>query len=478
MQSLAWRSAVVLGAALAASCGGGGGSFGGSDRPGASSGAITGFGSVIVNGVEWNTDAATITVDDQPGTESQLRVGQVVTIRGSVNASGTRGDADTIDFDAAIEGPISFIDPVLDRFTVLGQIIRVSGETVFDAALPERSGDGLRTPADLVAGDAVAVSGYRDAVGALWATRVQPGTAGEIEVHGVVSSLGASTFNIGTLQVNWLAVPPDFANGDLVEVEGSLSGPLLVVATKVERESGLGAESGDEGEVEGLITRFESASDFDVAGVQVHTRSGTDYEGGTSGDLALGVKVEVEGELDDAGVLVADEVQFRVQPGEAEVAVAGFASEVNASAGTLRILDLDVLVTTNAATQYEDESDVGDETFAFADVADGDYLRVRGAPGAGENEVIAVRIERRNVEDEVVLRGPVQTVADPDLVILGVLVHATALTDFFDEDEDPITALQFFTTILEGDIVEASAPAAAVSGGIMDADELEIEKLN
>ena len=52
------------------------------------SGAISGFGSVIVNGVRYSTTGATVTIDDRPGTESELRAGQVVRVE------GTGGDPD------------------------------------------------------------------------------------------------------------------------------------------------------------------------------------------------------------------------------------------------------------------------------------------------------------------------------------------------------------------------------------------------
>jgi hypothetical protein len=52
-------------------------------------GPISGFGSIIQGGVEYQTSGAQIHIDDQPGTEAQLRVGQVITIKGTVNEDGT-----------------------------------------------------------------------------------------------------------------------------------------------------------------------------------------------------------------------------------------------------------------------------------------------------------------------------------------------------------------------------------------------------
>ena len=109
-----------------------------------SSGTITGFGSIFVNGVEWQTSGATITVDDNPGTESELKVGQVVTVRGTLNAAGTNGTADSVEFDNSVEGPIASIDLATGSFVVLGQTVLVSADTGFDDNVPDRVNDGQR----------------------------------------------------------------------------------------------------------------------------------------------------------------------------------------------------------------------------------------------------------------------------------------------------------------------------------------------
>jgi hypothetical protein len=109
----------MLGMGMIAACGGGGGGQvagidgGGTPTPVAtvvSKGTITGFGSVIVNGVHYDSNGADITIDDNPGLESDLAVGDVVVVKGTLSSSGTSGSADSIDFDDAVEGPVSAID--------------------------------------------------------------------------------------------------------------------------------------------------------------------------------------------------------------------------------------------------------------------------------------------------------------------------------------------------------------------------------
>jgi hypothetical protein len=485
--------ALALVALGVASCGGGGGGdgFAGIDRLGVSTGTVTGFGSIFVNGVEWETDGATITVDDDPGAESDLRVGQVVTVRGELNSAGTVGTADSVEFDNSLEGPVASIDLPAGTFVVLGQTVVTSAETQFDDSIPDRQPDGRRTLDDLAEDDVVEVSGYRDAAGAVRATRVaiRGGASIEYEVKGVVSGLntGTTTFAIGTLQVNYAgATLEDFgsdtlSNGDFVEVEGTVAGNLLT-ASKVELEDDLGGDDGDEGELEGFITSFTSAASFEVNGVPVTTNSGTGYEGGTSANLGLNVKVEVEGEFNASGVLVADKVEFRIGGEDADVEVAGSVDTVNVGAGTFTIEGLDVVIRTDGATRFEDDSDddEGDGSFNLAELMAGDYVEVRGAEDASTgaaNDVIAIRIERDDADDEVVLQGPIQAEAEPELTILGVTV-ATDFAQFRDEDGDTISEAAFFGAVGIGDVVKARAAPDNVVGNVMIADEVEIEELD
>ena len=52
-------------------------------RNGISGGRITAFGSIFVNGRELATSNAAITIDGQPATESDLKLGQNVFVTGS-----------------------------------------------------------------------------------------------------------------------------------------------------------------------------------------------------------------------------------------------------------------------------------------------------------------------------------------------------------------------------------------------------------
>lgn len=470
------RTLLILGTATLAACGGGsdrvaGIDGGGSPAPVANDivaqGRITGFGSVIVNGVRYDTSGATITIDDEPGTESDLAIGQVVVVTGTVNTAGTEGTATSVVFDDAVEGPIDAIDVANGTLTVLGQTVRVNADTSFEDDIEPESLEGLSV------GDIVEVSGYFDADGVIVATHIELEDAGsDFEVTGVAQNVdsAAMTFEINALVVDYsMAMLEDFPNGapedgQRVEAKGSAlgaNGELL--ATEVEFEDdGFDLDDGDDVEIEGLITRFASATDFDVNGLPVTTNGGTEYENGSSADLALNVRVEVEGEIDANGVLVADEIEFEE---EGVIRIAAPVEAVDADSLTL----LGIQIAVGVQTEFDDQSDADVRSFSLADVNVGDFVEVRAFDDMGA--LRATRLERDDDDDEVSLRGFVDAVSDPEFTILGVTILTDGATEFEDDDDSVISAADFFARAL-GRLVEAEG--ALLNGGIL-ADEVEFE---
>jgi len=429
-------------------CGGGGGGDGnnqvsGIDRGGIAfaQGPINGFGSVIVNGVRYSTAGATITIDDQPGVESDLRVGQVVRVEGRLDAGGTTGTATRISYDDDVEGPIQSIEPAADTLIVLGQTIKVGPSTSFDDRISPRSLAGLAV------GDRIEVSGLVTAGGVIEATRIELKSASSaVEVKGTAGSVDtvARRFRINDQQVDYsTAQLGNFpggqpANGDLVEVTGSVNGSGVLVATRVERRSAsLAGTTDDSAEIEGLVTRFVSAADFDVSGQRVTTTAGTVYEDGTAANLALDANVEIEGDFDATGRVVARKVQFRQ---ESDLEFAGPVDAVNPSAGTVVVIG--VTVRTNSLTRYEDHSSADVERFSLADLRVGDYVEVRAYRDA--SGLVATLLERDDLESGVELQGPATSVAAPNLVVGGVSVTTDSRTEFRNNDGGSITAAAFF----------------------------------
>jgi len=486
-----WMTAALL----LTGCGGGGGGGGGGtggvpdpgdggdpapppidgiDRGGAAIGPIDGFGSVIVNGVRFDTDNAVIVVDGAAASLSDLEVGQVVVVVGTFDEDGLNGEAERVEFDEAAEGPIEAgsIDLAAGTFRVLGQTVQVNGTTLFDDSIQPQGLDGL---AD---GDVVEVSGLPDADGRIVATRIELkilGVDDEFEVTGMVTSLdpGAMTFQINDLTVDYSAAQlDDFpggvpSDGDLVEAEGRQFGPAgELLATRVELRDELEgdnlAEDGDEFEIEGIITTFRSSSDFDIAGIRVITDGSTQFERGSAADLALNVRIEVKGEFEGANTVRAREIEFEE---EGDLRISGNVEAVDSGTGTFRVMGL--TIATTPGTSFED--DLEDmQIFGLADLRVGDYVETRGFDDAGV--YTAQQIERDEPDDSEI-RGIASNVSEPTLSVLGISVSTDAQTDFEDLDDTPIAAAAFFAAA-EGRLVSVKG---IWTGSELIADEAELE---
>jgi hypothetical protein len=450
-----WRAfpAIVL-TAIVVACGGGyGGMSSNYTPPGATSGpasvsvgSITGFGSVHLNGKKFETTSTAIMVDGQASTQGDLHVGDVVEVKGHHDSSSGKDIADEIEMHSNVQGPVSAIDLTIQQLVVLGQTVVVSADTSF--------GDGISPAAlaGIAVGDILRVSGMPSADGNIQATRVEHKPAGT--AFRVTGTAASTDVNARTLQINALSV--DFSaatlvdfpssgpkDGDLVEASGtSLGAAGQLQATRLELRTGkeLKGDANAESEIEGLVTRFVSASDFDVSGRPVTTSAATTFEGGTATDLALNVRVEAEGVVNSTAVLVATKVRIERS---ADTRIVAQADTVDATAGTVTVLGVQVRVT--AMTRFEDHSSANVSTFSVADIHAGDWLEIRGSESpAGSNAVVASRLERRNAQGHVLLAGVVKTTTQPALTILSVAVATTPTTQFIDASGAAVTAEAFF----------------------------------
>lgn len=477
---LASRSATVnpIAACLAAAaiCGCSGGSgidsgpLDGIDAGGSPAGVfveapINGFGSVIVNGVHYDTAGTEILIDDSPGGEEQLRIGQIVRLT-ATTSDGTTFAAETIVYDDRVAGPIEAIDTAAMRITVLGQPVIINAATSFDTAIATRSIEGLAE------GDQVAISGYVTSALEIAATRIDRKDGEDVSIRGRADNLdsGAFTFEINGLTIDYsqavIEGGTSLETGQLVDVAGSRAGAgQELVATRVELEQefqeGAPADAGIE--LEGFVTRFVSAGDFDVSGVAARTTQQTQYEDGTEADLALDVLVEVDGRFDTTGVLVADRVEFEDDgPYEIEAAV----ESVDAGNNRFTILGIEVEVTPE--TRMEDDSPLALRVFTVDDINVGDRLEVHGAVREpGGMLLTATSVEREDDDDDgVSIQGYAEELEEPSFRILTLVIDTDEDTEF-----DDIDRAAFFASG-DGRLVEVEG---VLNGGRLLAREIEIE---
>ncbi len=452
-----------------------GGTTGGTDLGISGSGApialgtIDGFGSIFVNGVEFETTAAEIILDGEVATEDDLSVGMVVTVQGSINDDRITGSADVVIFDNELKGPIEniVVDPSGEfaTITVLGiDVIVERVATVFENT----------TFGTLAVGDVVEISGFPEGVADLRATYVEKEEdfvegQSEIEITGTASNVTDSSFSLNSFTVIYTGADltevtnAQLTEGMLVEVEGTLSG-TEITATKIETEDRLEDkfEDDDEFKVQGTIRNYVSDSNFEVNGVKVDA-SNAIFEP-SSLVLAEGLVVEIEGVWSNS-VLIAKEVESR--RGEIEVEGPVGALSADDRTITISLVNGDVTVMVDNRTMYDDDTRAASR-FGFADLAIGDFLEVEAYDDG--NRLIATNVDRDHQDDQV-LQGPVDSFnASLDITVLGI-TYSTQGAQFEGRNGNDVSAAAFYADLLIGDYVKIEDKEP--SDGI--ADEVEIE---
>ena len=429
-------------------------------------GPITGFGSVISNGTVFGSDSATVFVDGEPGTVGDLRVGMIVSIRGEIDISSGTALASEIRFGVDVEGPVSSLDTANHRFVVLGKTVLVDELTVFDEA----------TFDTLAVGNVVRVSGQFRSEERIQATHVhrianeyQAGM--HMHVNGEVENLdiGNQTFSLGGQVCDYSGAAlelggADLADGLYVEVTGTTpmgNGDMIldrIQAKDRDRDRDHLCSSDCDFELEGFITAFVSATEFEVDGQPVTTVETTEYVNGTVDSLALDVKVKVDGTLDANGVLVADRIVFCL-PSLIEIEADLEAFDVDT--GTLTLLGLEIA--TDEFTLFRDHSAAGMSAFGFDDLAIGDRLEVRAY--SNNTSIVATRVERDDADDSVTLKAPVDEINRPSITLLGITATSDQDTVFQNAVYKVIDAETFFGLVEIGDIVktEGTWDGAAIS---------------
>ena len=476
------KTTLAAAGALAVLVACGGGSTGSMSQAGmqpvVTMGTITAFGSVFVNGVRFDVSAASLTKNDNSVAQSALAVGEVALVHGREDAQSGQGAADSVDVEDRVVGPIATIDTAGSQLTVLGQTISVTASSSF--------GPGI-TPADLTGlkmGDSVEVSGLPGTDGVIMATRI--GRADSNEPLQVMGTAGTVDSAAHTLMINALMVDFSAANlsgfasggpaaGDLVIARGTTFDPmamkLIATAVRLAETDRDEQSAGGMVEEEGLITRFASAMDFDVAGAKVTTTSSTVFKNGTAADLAVNVRVEVRGTLDANKVLTADVVEIE------HIAVIGLAatvSGVDTMMSTLTVLGVTISVDTN--TRFEDESSAQMQMFSLTDVMMGDTVLVRGFEHpAGSGMLLATRLVRLPPlpSMNVGVRGPFTASTATQFKILSITIDATS-AKVFGKGGQSLTAAEFFTQAV-GQVVDvlgtATGGTVTASKAIIDPEE-------
>lgn len=247
-------------------------------------GTISGFGSVIVNGVKFDDSAAEVRIDGAAASTLDLRLGMVADVQGQRGVDRSLGIASRLEVWSIARGPVSQVQA--GQFVAAGMTIETNSATVYE---------GVSSAAVLGAGQTVVVWGlYAGADGRHWvATRlaVLPNPTATLVSTGLVTVVSGQRLLNGMQLQGPLAA--GLAGGQLVRVEGVLAnGNLTVSASRVIDLPGDGTQQ--EAEIEGVVTRVASATRFMLGNIEV---DGSAVSVSTTAPIAVGLRIEVRGTL-------------------------------------------------------------------------------------------------------------------------------------------------------------------------------------
>ena len=377
-------------------------------------GRLTGFGSVHVNGVHFNTDNARFTRDGvSTSAQSDFNIGEIIQVVGTVNADRKTGTATEVIYSDVIEGPVT---RVADGRTlsVMEQTVITDQLTVFH---------NFRKLADLQTDNIVEVSGYTDADGNIQATSLklisEAFTAGDtLEVEGAVSQLNTTTqtFNVNGLTVHYAQAlftgmtQNDLRNGLYLAATATqnIENGTMIASELTKLDDA--PEQGVIYEIEGLVSYFLSPGYFEIDGFPIATNADTTFEGGSAADLDENSFMLVVGTANAQGIIVAESI--KLSDNNAGVYLEAPLEAIDPDAGTLTVLGQTVSI--DAHTLLSDDTTDEFVVLELSQFNIGSPVYIVAYPDADDpDHYIASRLSRVNASEGIYLSGQAQ---DPDVI--------------------------------------------------------------
>lgn len=434
LRRFAWLPVAVLCLAIGASEGGGGVTGTG----GTALGAVSDFGSIFVNGVEYFTDTANISIDGTSGaTESQLRVGMVVKVNGVLFGNGATGQASTVEFNTDVRGAIDAAPVVTASgadFTVAGIPVHATDGTFVDGAI---------SAAQLAAGDRVDVSGLRIAsTGVMAASRIARSATFGTVLTGGASNVTASSFNLGSVLVTYDATAlrgiTALTEGMVVRVRSAADPVNATLAADEVDPVDVGITAGNELNDQGVVSNL-TATSFYLGGLRVTYNSNVKTKNGTLANLQEGATVEAEGTIAADGSLAAKQISF-----EAFDAARADAVVVSKTADGFMLISADgIQVVVDKGTRWRDRSSANQSSLSLATLRIGDSVSITGQETL-EGVITADTVTRVNPAPGVVLDGRARGADASSIRLISIHAIATGSTMYLDKDGTALAANVFF----------------------------------
>lgn len=413
-----------------------------------------------------NNSPTTQLVFEQVGTGKAAQF----TVFGPVEEGFTAGTLASINLLTEVIGPVTSVDPL----TVLRQPVLVTGDTVL-------VGITLAELGNVTPGQTMEVSGFTNQRNSRRASRVDYNIEEPAlwQLTGFARDITESGFSIGFQPVALGSVTPQLCPGNQIR-EGQfvevLATPKVDILTNIILDSVTSITCVDRDPVsdiklvpvalEGILRDNPEHDGLNLGNTIIEVNDGTRFVNGDFSNFQTGIKIEALGLLNSqTRVLAASEIVFT----ETRVVVsAPVDPEDILDDGRIQILGFDVRIT----DQTRDDDGIGDigllsraqvRVIGFVDAQRmlfADRIRISGAPSL----------------DRTTLHGPVDSVAQPLLDVLGVSVDTSGST-FLDPAGSPLTEAAFFEQVGTGSLIQVEGGTLnetdrLVSGGVVQLKQL------
>ncbi|WP_157443122.1 DUF5666 domain-containing protein [Colwellia piezophila] len=435
-----------------------------------SSGIVSGFGSVYVNGLRYVTKDSSIIGNGSESSEEALKVGMKVVIKANQSADNDP-TALEVKYLADAIGRIDAIDLAATSLSILGQTYFITSVTQFDEVIFNELREGM----------AIELSAFENANGSFTVTYLTTkDDFSEHQLSGTVSKLKTreKSFFIGSLVVNY---------GD-AEVQGT-----LYDGSTVSLKSDIGLVSNefiaDEVTVQGMllvvggtltvagfvedINKVEAGTVIELDGRNFLLTYESDFSQGDEENLRVGDQVSlvatvIDSELQSPYYPIKN---IRVELAN-EISLEGIVEVIADESFTL----FGQAFSVDNYTQYEDDSEQDLRYFNFANIAIGDRLAVDAYEVDGL--LISRNIERQETGaiegDSHDIEGVVDSI-DSTLArfsVKGINVLTNEQTEFENAVGSDVDQATFFNTLKLNDEVEVEIIEI---GGDWFALEVEID---
>ncbi len=293
-------------------------------------GTVSGLGSIVVNGVRYETIGANVyDADDNHVLNTPLGIGMTVSLETAVNSTSSR--ANLIHVQSGIQGNAANLNTSLKTLTVAGLPVTTDSSTLI-----VRSNGTVGSFADLMSGP-VEVYGLPQTDGSFKATRIEIETSpSNVQLVGVISELNTSngTFTLGSgnnaVSISYGTSTPSsgLSNGAVVSVRtNTLVNSNQYVATQIylraatasvftqyqTNYTGTSGVRNEANELYGMVSGLSNTTtgcSLQVQGIPVSVTSATLCSSLQNGDY-----VEAKGLLNN-GTLAAYRIEFKTTGSE------------------------------------------------------------------------------------------------------------------------------------------------------------------